>query len=288
MNKKTDYSSRELLRQLINELALEYLRPDDCDKFYSKIEKIYCGGKLKQFRHYYSDIFVTITNIKVAMGEKGDKKDLAKLSANIELLHKNYDVKKTKHDITEYIKKLYDHISLELARLDYNDRVFKVNIEDSITEDVKRRINDAVEESYDELEQKVMVVYKRFKESERNYITILGIFASIVVTFVGGLSFSSSVLNAISSTSVYRLFVVILLLGFFLLTICFSLYWFIAKIVNEVDVKNLKCIYKSFVIGIAILLFLCLCFWCNGFVEKRNMKVDNMLKSTTSEIEILK
>ncbi len=272
MNKKTDYKSRELLRQLINELATEYLKPDDCDKIYLKIEKIYCSSKSKQFRHYYSDIFVTITNIKVTMNEKDNKRDLAKLSANIELLHKNYDIKNRKKDITEYIKKLYDHISLELARLDYNDRVFKVNIEDSITEDVKKRIDDAIEKSYNDLDKKVKVVYTQFKDSERNYITILGIFASFVVTFVGMLSFTESVLKEMSKVSTYRLFVVILLLGFILLTICFSLYWFIARIVNKDDIKGLKSIYKVFVVVIVLLLAVCgVCwFFDNNIKELRN------------------
>ena len=176
-------------------------------------------------------------------------------SDSIQNDEKKYD------DTKKFIVKLYDYVHLFIFQ-DYK---------------VDKFFADKIEQSKSDLKDEV-------KQLQSQYITILGIFASFVVTFVGGLSFSSSVLNSISSVSAYRLFVVILLLGFVLLTICFSLYWFIAKIVNNVDINNLECIYKTFTIGIAILLFACLCFWCNGYVEKRNKKISNLIKSTWSDI----
>lgn len=281
MYNKTNNNSRESLREILDELATEYLKPEDSDIFYLKLENIYFNGE-KNFKHYYSDIFDKISQIKVGMNEDGNRKDLAKLRENIKLLHDQYDKKKTKKDLTECIKKLYDHISLEVARLEYNDRVFKVNIENSITESVKVRIDERVknvEKDYNSLETEIKNISNNLKRSEKNYITILGIFASLVVTFVSGLLFSSEVLSNISSVSVYRLIVVILLLGFVLITICFSLYWFITKIINNDNDKELINIYLATIKVIAILLLICGLSWGLGIVEGRNKSItpDNNL-----------
>lgn len=290
MYNKDNDNSQELLRGLLKELATEYLKPEDSNSFYLKLEKIYFSGK-KVFRHYYSDIFDTISQIKVEMDEAGNKKDLGKLRENIKLLHDQYDAKKTKKDLTECIKKLYDHISLEVARLEYNDRVFKVNIENSITESVKARIDESVEnvkEDYKSLKIDIDKISNDLKRSEKNYITILGIFASLVVTFVSGLLFSSEVLSNISSVSVYRLIVVILLLGFVLITICFSLYWFITRIINNDNDKELINIYLTTIKVIVILLLICGLLWGFGIVEGRNKSItpdNNLIRFIISKIE---
>ena len=72
------------------------------------------------------------------------------------------------------------------------------------------------------------------KKIEREYITILGIFASIVLAFVGGLTFSNSILRYISSVSIFRLVFVIDLLAVVLITGIYLLLQFIMRI-NEND-----------------------------------------------------
>ena len=52
-----------------------------------------------------------------------------------------------------------------------------------------------------------------FKGMEKEYISILGIFASIVLAFVGGLTFSTSVLANIDKASIYRLVIIACIIG---------------------------------------------------------------------------
>lgn len=192
---------------------------------------------------------------------------------------------KAYNDVRKVIVKLYDHIHATLIQDEQATRVFDNKIKEisGILATLVDKVEN-VKKDYNSLKTNIDNVSNDLKSSEKNYITILGIFASFVVTFVGGLSFSSSVLNGISSISVYRLFIVILLLGFILLSICFSLYWFIARIVNSADIKNLKFLYLFVTSVIIILLIICLCCWCNGFVELRNKRVASIPISSYSEI----
>lgn len=87
-------------------------------------------------------------------------------------------------------------------------------------------------------------------------ITILGIFSAIVITFVAGLVFSSSVLQNINKVSIYRLTFVIWLLGFILINALQKLFNFITAI-NAISKNSGEPIKKG----------KCLLFFKNNFVN---------------------
>ncbi|GAA9840446.1 hypothetical protein VN0563_00770 [Helicobacter pylori] len=76
--------------------------------------------------------------------------------------------------------------------------------------------------------------YKKLSEElnkqQTQYITILGIFASIVLTFVGGLAFSTSVLSNINKANAYRLVFVMAFIALFFGNILYLLFSFLSKI----------------------------------------------------------
>ena len=73
------------------------------------------------------------------------------------------------------------------------------------------------EKSNDRVKAKIIEEVNRdMKVIEREYITILGIFASIVLAFMGGISFSSATLNAMKDVSIFRLLLIVDLLAFIL------------------------------------------------------------------------
>lgn len=129
--------------------------------------------------------------------------------------------------------KLYDHIHLAICQTDNTQEKMATELE-------------GVKDSF----------HKDIKTVEREYITILGIFSSIILAFVGGITFSSAVLENLSSASVFRLALVVVLLGFILINILYLLLNFIAKI-NEKNIKifKIKQINIAFLI-IAIFIFL--------------------------------
>ena len=71
---------------------------------------------------------------------------------------------------------------------------------------------------------------------EKEYISILGIFAAMVLAFVGGITFSTSVLQNISAVSVFRLLLVVDFLAFVLINVIYILVKFIFTI-NEKNAK---------------------------------------------------
>lgn len=56
-------------------------------------------------------------------------------------------------------------------------------------------------------------LHSEIKGIEKEYITILGIFAAIVLSLVGTFTFSTSVLNNVTDTNVYKLVVVAVVIG---------------------------------------------------------------------------
>ena len=68
---------------------------------------------------------------------------------------------------------------------------------------------------------------------QKEYITILGIFSSVVLAFVGGITFSSSVLQNIDAVSIYRLLMIIDLLAMVLINSIYILIKFIMHINNK-------------------------------------------------------
>lgn len=129
--------------------------------------------------------------------------------------------------------KIYDHFQLALCQIENVNTVFAAGIEDS-------KLN----------------LSKEIKSIEKEYISILGIFAAIVLAFVGGITFSSSVLQNINSISIYRLLIVIDLLAFVLVNVIYILIKFILEI-NGKDSNFLQVRKINWIIfGIAAMVIL--------------------------------
>lgn len=133
-------------------------------------------------------------------------------ATNVEklLLYSLDDENGISEDCRKMIIKIYDHFQLALNQIENVNTIFASSIEDA-------KIN----------------LYEEIKRVEKEYISILGIFASIVLAFVGGITFSSSVLQNISGVSIYRLLIVIDLLAFVLINVIYLLIKFIFVINNK-------------------------------------------------------
>lgn len=137
-------------------------------------------------------------------------------------------------DSKKLIVKIYDHFQLALHQIENVNNIFA----------------NSIEEAKENLQ-------KEIKSVEKEYISILGIFAAIVLTFVGGITFSTSVLQNISAVSVFRLLLVIDFLAFILINVIYILVKFIFTI-NEKNTKlfnvkalNIACIVIVIVITAA-------------------------------------
>lgn len=158
----------------------------------------------------------------------------ARFSVNVgNLLSYAMENNNVHEDSRKIIIKIYDHFHLALHQI----------------ENMNVTVEKSIGETKDKLEDQI-------KETQREYITILGIFASIVLAFVGGSIFSSSVLENMAEVSIYRLLLTIDFLAFVLINMIYLLIKFICKINNiEKKVFNIG-LFNIAVGGLAVLLCL--------------------------------
>ena len=107
-------------------------------------------------------------------------------------------------DIQDAVIRLWDHVHLAIRQAG----------------NVKEEIESSVESTRDSLHEKLHEeLHQEFDGMAKDYTTILGIFSSIVISFVAGLVFSSSVLENMHQVSIFRLSFVIIMLGFVIVNV---------------------------------------------------------------------
>ena len=104
----------------------------------------------------------------------------------------------------------------------------------------KEETKEGIKREIKEINSKYQEVDYNIKKIQANYIVILGIFASIILAFVSGLAFSTSVLQNIDKASIYRLIAVISLIAIFIVNILNSLFSFIKQIHYGKDDESSK------------------------------------------------
>ncbi len=158
-------------------------------------------------------------------------------STNVEclLLYVLDEKNSVKEDTRKIVIKIYDHVQLATHQIENGRNMFG----DAIVE-AKSRLHDEI------------------KGIEKEHITILGIFASIVLAFVGGITFTTSVLENIDKVSVFRLIFTVDVIGAVLVNVIYLLISFILKINDkdkESDRKFIK-IANWVLLGIATLILI--------------------------------
>lgn len=199
------------LEDIIKKLCEYNLTEKSANEIIENLKEVY---EDKKYRHKYSKITDIILNSKKSKKD-GMEQIYMNLAQNIRAIQEGIEKKEDIQDsVKRNFEKLYDHINLECLRLQ--------DIDDKIKES---------KENYEKLDKD----YKDLKESldkqQTQYITILGIFASIVLAFVGGLVFSTSVLANIEKASIYRLVFVMSFIALFFGNILYALFSFLSKII---------------------------------------------------------
>ena len=263
MDKMNEETQRQTFREILfllacpkANLADENFRTD----IYKQLECLYIPKEGQPaFRHFYSDIFTVLT-----MLQRGDKPGtIDTLGENLFLLRDMYREEKpdTKDcDISDPLRKLYDHVSLDIARINYSDRadrelsgkeaisdiaakVDRLNSEmesahdeqENLNSDIssmKERLDDAkrLSDEFISIQQETNILKEKLSDAQKEYISILGIFAAVVLAFVGGSMFSSSVLESMSSTNIYRMIFVVDFLAFVVVSLVYLWVSFIMAI----------------------------------------------------------
>lgn len=274
MDTSKEEVQRNKFRDILFELASnqELLKDKSVRaKMYSRLEALYWPEESeKPFRHFYSDIFSVLTAIR----KNTDLGDINVLGQNLSMIREKYtpginlDSTGKKIDISDSIRKLYDHVSLDIARITYSEEGDRKTSGEAAILDVQSRIN-VIELKIEEAMNVQNTLSEELGKQQRKYIAILGIFASIVLTFIGGIVFSTSVLQNIGAVSVYRLAAIVLLVGMVLSNMLYGLFYY----VNHLIYNNKKISATLIILANCLmLLMLALVFasWLFGVVERRN------------------
>lgn len=251
---------------------------------YKRLEALYYSkDDEEKFRHFYSDIFSVLTQLQLdsTLG------DMNILGQNLMMIRAGYQPQNKDDagkliDIRDNIRKLYDHVSLDMARIMYSDAADrKISGEESISE-LQSQVTQAKVEIENIRKEHVNVkkeqenIEAKINSQQREYIAILGIFSAVVLTFVGGIAFSTSVLENIAQASVYRILIVTLIIGVVLVNSFFGMFYYVNALISKE-----KRIRPLWITNIVLLLLIVgvVVAWFLGTVEQRNEKIDNMSTS---------
>lgn len=280
MDVSREEQKREIFKSILFELAKSQVildKPYVRVNMYKKLEELYWDSECEQqFRHFYSDIFVVLTDIK----RDGSLGSIDVLGQNIAILRSGYqpqnkDNNENLIDISDSINKLYDHVNLDIARLIYFDGEARNISGEKQIEEIGTKVNDITQSIKDAQTETT----EKISNQQKEYIAILGIFAAVVLAFTGGISFSASVLNSLAHVSVYRLIIMTLIVGLVLVNILHALFYYTNKIVNKEE--RLRPLAISNLVMVALILITVLSWWF-GVVEKRNNINANVAKQDVS------
>lgn len=199
--------------------------------------KLY-GTEENEFRHMYSDACeVMFSQLDTKEFDNGVPFGVVNLENNITMIKEVAERTGASERTISGLKKLQDHISLEKLRMRYMAAQNKHNkeITEKLSKDFKKKIKSSLDNANTSFKEQI----KETKDSlQKNYITILGIFAAVVIAFMSASMLSSSVLESMNDVSIYRLSFTMLVLGFFIFNLLCALFMFLSKISNANAVQR--------------------------------------------------
>lgn len=192
------------------------------------------------FRHKYSQISRVIHNI---VNPKNPTKDnshiLESINNNCDLLFMYFKDNfsgeyEEQPEILIRFNKLIDHITLEIVRLQYISQYNDLLVNNTeLFNEASEKLRNA--------QNAIEIANERTKNMYAQIISILGIFASIIIAFFGGFNYFTSVLNNIKCIPKFRLLSISSIIGFVVMNTIFGMLYFIAKLIDK-DISA-HCIY---------------------------------------------
>lgn len=188
-----------------------------------------------------------------------------------------YDTSNTikENEITLSIQKLNDHVNLDVARINYIKAIANK------TEVDRKRVDSKIKEmskTAEKMKKTVLTSVNKAKNMQKEYITILGIFAAIVLSFTSGIVFSSSVLENMHKVSLYNAIIVSLFIGLVLFNVIALLVYELKKIYDDKK-RNFMLFYiGNALIIISIVIIFVLKFNSTEYQLKNNREVLEKVK----------
>ncbi len=238
---------------------------------YKRLENLYGATEQNEsFRHFYSDIFSVLTQIQ----QDQSLGDINILGQNLDMIRSGYKPQNKDDngriiDVSDSIKKLYDHVNLDIARILYSDAADRRIVGEETIVQLQTKVNE-ISYGIKEAKELQTITENKIQNQQKEYIAILGIFSSVVLTFNAGIAFSTSVLKNIAEASIYRIVLISLIIGIVLTNVIFGLLFYINKLICKEE--KIKPIIISNIIFLIMILFTIVA-WYFGSVEARNHRI---------------
>lgn len=249
-------SRTQKLLSILKELSYNQNILEDSNSknsYYTKLDSIY--RKLSdgtEYRHPYSEIFGVLTEI-----DSENEASIDILAQNIGIIYQ-FSRDKQNKELGICIEKLYDHVSLDVARINYVKAIdSRIGINAQKIEDKLTTLDEMAQKLTTDVEQfdtKIKEYVDKVDNSQKEYVSILGIFAAVVLAFTGGTIFSSSVLENMHLSSIYRSLIVVMVLGIILIDVLFLLMDFIKVINKNITASKIPVIVMNIILIIGIAL----------------------------------
>lgn len=226
MYPKESRERQEKLSNEIYELSMRVLNKEKNEQIESirRLQMIYQDS----FKHSYSDFFPVLSKIF----EESKEYSVEFLMANLETirLELEEDYNSGKHefkDIYEKFTKLCDHINLQISQTTYyfsnasklkdaNATIQQANKDLLAAQDALNKANEQT------------------KSLQTELIAVLSIFAAIVITFSGGISFLGSVMASINQAKYYEMIVLMAIIcGTIIYNTIFLMMYLVSKIIKR-------------------------------------------------------
>lgn len=242
---------RDALTKLLETLASDdpglSLSDENIADVKAFFEKLY-GGQVK-FRHRYSDVCNVVFDYKdCELDPTNVPYPVSRLADNMGKVLTSMLEDRPRSEQADSVRKLCDHIELEKTRLLHYTEQMKMmcSFEERSTQ-LDEQIKEQQEKTESEIKRLEDDSLKRIeeekREAQRENVSVLGVFTGIVVAFVAGLTFSSSILQSIDRASIYRLCAMATVIGVFLFDTIAILLSFLGK-VTRVECPDLAKIVK--------------------------------------------
>lgn len=268
LEEKNRKEFRDILYSLADLQALE--TEEKRAKIYIRLEKLYyISGKEERFRHFYSDIFSVLTQIQ----KKDNPGSIDVLAQNIGIIRAGYracnrDSNNQLIDISESVRKLYDHVSLDVSRLVHSESLLSQKADASRLQSQIANISQKADDVRKEIER----IQQESKNMQKEYIAILGIFASVVLALTAAFAFSTSVFENMHQSSIYRIVIVASVIGLVFINLIYGLFYYIDRIVHGKSNASIKPLFIVNAIFL-VLIVAAIIAWGYGLVEYRNVQI---------------
>lgn len=191
-----------------------------------KFDKDKAIKKLKEYCKNNTIEYFIIPNILGKISNTKKEYELSSQITKLKSIEKSINLDGD-NEINKRINKLVNIIKMDCFRID------QIN-------EIKLQANKIKEEN-SKLHKRLNKANQEIADSKKEYIAILGIFASIMLSFVAGLTFTNSILANMHSVSTPKLMLIFCVLALFLIGILKSLFNFLKDICNKQEDNNQEC-----------------------------------------------